>query len=65
MSESMRGKSPDRRFLRAMVVDTWGRINTIRSMSFSRGSSLVTRADAALLDCGIIPGDAGISWLQE
>jgi hypothetical protein len=62
-----------------MVVDSGGRIHTIRCMSFSRGSFLATpdaRADvpvrAILADraetlrgCGAISGDAGFSRLRE
>jgi len=41
------------RALRAMVVDTGGRIHTIRSMSLSRA------------DDGIILEGTDFSWLQE
>jgi hypothetical protein len=52
-----------------MVVDTGGRIHTIRSMSLLRGSSPATMADVAVAaranaPMRVIPPDCGATFLD-
>lgn len=78
-AEEARGEDREARrgLLRAMAVDTGGRIHTIRSMSLWRGSLLVTIAaadvprrinlpgcEATFPDDGSILEDADLPWLQ-